>query len=153
MTASFCSIFNEIELAFTSANAALLDLLMKENDLMSRLRSMKRYFLLDSADFLVQFLDLASEELSKRASDVSQQKLQNLWDLSTGGKTDSFRVEISSKSFLDTVLRIIAKGRLENQQETSDAPRQKIIDPGVVIGEFGKIDSHYAMLTEGLVAI
>ena len=106
---------------------------------MSRLRSMKRYFLLDSADFLVSFLDLASDELSRKASDVSQTKLQNLWDLSTGGKTDNFRVEISSKSFLDTVLRIIAKGRHEQGEMPSSAggmTRNRIVDPGVVIGLF-----------------
>lgn len=82
---------------------------MRESDLMSRLRSMKRYFFLDSADFLVSFLDLASDELSKKVDEVSRDKLQNLWDLSTGGRSDNFRIEVSRRSFLASVLALLNK--------------------------------------------
>lgn len=107
---------------------------------MSRLRAMKRYFLLDSADFLVQFLDLASDELFKRAADVSPTKLQNLWDLCTGGKTDAFRVEVSSKSFLESIMRMIAHNDLDPKMAGAEllldrkTDGQKKIDPGVIVG-------------------
>jgi gamma-tubulin complex component 2 len=48
-----------IERAYTFASRAVLDLLMGEMQLMERLRSIKRYFLLEQGDFFVQFMDAA----------------------------------------------------------------------------------------------
>ena len=41
-----------------------------EGDLHARLCSLKRYFLLDKGDFLVHFVDIAGEELSRRVIPV-----------------------------------------------------------------------------------
>jgi gamma-tubulin complex component 2 len=54
-----------------------------EHKLLSRLRSIKHYFLLDQSDFLVHFMDIASSELNKTSSDISAPRLQSLLDLCT----------------------------------------------------------------------
>ena len=56
-------------------------------DMVGRLCSMKRYFLLDQSDFLVHFIDSAAEELDKDAKDLSVRRLQSLFELAV--KTSS----------------------------------------------------------------
>jgi len=51
--------------AFEFASEKLLHLMMGPYALLDRLRSIKRYFLLDQGDFFVQFLDVAEEEVSE----------------------------------------------------------------------------------------
>ncbi|KAF8664129.1 hypothetical protein AX16_000819 [Volvariella volvacea WC 439] len=58
-----------LEDAYTHANRTLLQLLVKDQKLILRLRSLKRYFFLSNSFFLTHFLDLASTELRKYASD------------------------------------------------------------------------------------
>ncbi|KAF9588262.1 hypothetical protein IFM89_008679, partial [Coptis chinensis] len=50
-------------------------------DLMGKLRSLKRYLLLDQGDFLVHFMDIAREELAKRLDEIFVEKLQSLLEL------------------------------------------------------------------------
>ncbi|KAL6966182.1 Gamma-tubulin complex component 2, partial [Sarracenia purpurea var. burkii] len=45
-------------------------------DLMGKLRSIKHYLLHDQGDFLVHFMDIASDELSKKPDEISVEKLQ-----------------------------------------------------------------------------
>jgi hypothetical protein len=100
-----------IELAYNFASNKLLDLLMKEKQLLQRLRqekllsvfaylirSIKHYFLLDQGDFFVHFMDIAGEELRKQVqgtynympykwninfySDITLSKLNSLLELS-----------------------------------------------------------------------
>ena len=59
------------------ASQKLLELVMKDYDLMETLRTMKRYFLLDQGDFLVHFLDAAEDELLRELSDVSRGRVQH----------------------------------------------------------------------------
>jgi hypothetical protein len=42
---------------------------------------LKRYLLLDQGDFLVHFMDIAREELTKKPEDISVEKLQSLVDI------------------------------------------------------------------------
>lgn len=70
-----------IQSAFTTSSAALLQLLQQELGLNRTLAALKHYFLLDQGDLLVSFLDTAEEELSKPASQVSVIRLQSLLDL------------------------------------------------------------------------
>ena len=49
--------------AYAHANSSLLKLLLTTYDLPARLRSMKRYFFLDQADFFSYFLYLGDSEL------------------------------------------------------------------------------------------
>ena len=70
-----------IEKAYKYASQTLLDLVMVEQDLLGRLRSVKHYFLLDQGDFIVTFLTLCEKELSKNVNDVMQTRLESLLDL------------------------------------------------------------------------
>ncbi|XP_021928970.1 gamma-tubulin complex component 2-like isoform X2 [Zootermopsis nevadensis] len=70
-----------IEKAYRFASKTLLELLMQENDLMGRLRSVKHYFLLDQGDFIVQFMDSCEAELSKNIDDIVPTRLESLLEL------------------------------------------------------------------------
>lgn len=65
-----------IEAAFRWASKEAMSLLLGGHSLLSRLRSLKHTFLLDQGDYLVYFLDTASDELRRPAQDVSVAKLQ-----------------------------------------------------------------------------
>lgn len=71
-----------IEKAYVSASQTLLDLVIKEKDLMGRLKSVKNYFLLEKGDFIITFLNLTEKEMSKNVGDVIQGRLEALMDLS-----------------------------------------------------------------------
>lgn len=43
---------------------------------------MKHYFLLDQGDFIVQFMDMADEELKKNINDIMPTRLESLLELS-----------------------------------------------------------------------
>ncbi|KAJ3925659.1 MAG: Spc98 family-domain-containing protein [Lentinula lateritia] len=64
-----------LEDAYTHANQTLLQLLLKDQDLIPRLRSLKRYFFLSQSFFLTHLLDLASNELRKSTRSASLVKL------------------------------------------------------------------------------
>ena len=67
--------------AYSYANASLLSLLLTKNSLRSRLRSLKHYFFLDRAEFFLYFLELSTSELRKPHKSVNVGKLQSLLDL------------------------------------------------------------------------
>eukprot|EP00741_Cyanophora_paradoxa_P002064 tig00000545_g2000.t1 len=67
-----------IERAHGFASAKLLGLLLEENQLLARLRSLRRYLLVGHGDFLVHFMDLAEDELAKPAHEVAVSKLESL---------------------------------------------------------------------------
>lgn len=70
-----------IEKAYLFASKTLLELLMNENDLMGRLRSVKHYFLLDQGDFILQFLNLCEKELSKNVNQVLLARLESFLEI------------------------------------------------------------------------
>ena len=51
--------------AHTFASTTLLQLLVEDRDLIGHLKSVKKYFLIEQGDFIVQFLDLCDSELSQ----------------------------------------------------------------------------------------
>mmetsp|Transcript_14171 Transcript_14171/g.27546 ORF Transcript_14171/g.27546 Transcript_14171/m.27546 type:complete len:1328 (-) Transcript_14171:56-4039(-) len=63
------------------ASRTLLNLLLEEEQLLPRLRSLKHYFLLDQGDFFVHFMDLAHEELQKPVEQIAVPRLQSLLDV------------------------------------------------------------------------
>ncbi|XP_044749279.1 gamma-tubulin complex component 2-like isoform X2 [Coccinella septempunctata] len=71
-----------IEKAYVSASQTLLDLVIKEKDLIGRLKSVKNYFLLEKGDFIITFLNLTEKEMSKTMGNVIQGRLEALMDLS-----------------------------------------------------------------------
>ncbi|KAJ5907663.1 hypothetical protein N7495_000345 [Penicillium taxi] len=70
-----------VNAAYTYANASLLNLLLTKNSLTTRFRSLKHYFFLDRSDFFSYFLELGASELQKPARVVNEGKLQSLLDL------------------------------------------------------------------------
>ncbi|KAF5399218.1 Gamma-tubulin complex component [Paragonimus heterotremus] len=62
----------QIERAHLYASSLLLKLMIKEKDLKEHLTSIKRYFLLDQADFIVHFMDAAASELCKPSTGESR---------------------------------------------------------------------------------
>ncbi len=84
--------------AYTHANRTLLRLLLRDQQLIPRLRSLKRYFFLSQSSFLTHFLDLSHSELRKSARSASLVKLQSLLDLAlntdTQGEDAMFREDV-----------------------------------------------------------
>lgn len=72
---------DNVNAAYTYANASLLNLLLTKNSLTTRFRSLKHYFFLDRSDFFSYFLELSGSELRKDARVVNEGKLQSLLDL------------------------------------------------------------------------
>ncbi|KAF4395845.1 hypothetical protein F8388_018119 [Cannabis sativa] len=70
-----------IKSAYDFASGELLNLIKEKYDLMGKLRSIKHYLLLDQGDFLVHFMDIAKDELTKKLDEISVEKLQSLLDL------------------------------------------------------------------------
>lgn len=70
-----------INSAYSYANASLLHLLLTKNSLTTRFRSLKHYFFLDRSDFFSYFLELGTSELRKPAKNVNEGKLQSLLDI------------------------------------------------------------------------
>lgn len=72
---------DNVNSAYTYANASLLNLLVTKNSLTTRFRSLKHYFFLDRSDFFSYFLELGASELRKPARVVNEGKLQSLLDI------------------------------------------------------------------------
>ncbi|XP_073965676.1 gamma-tubulin complex component 2-like isoform X2 [Choristoneura fumiferana] len=70
-----------VQKAFAFASKSLLELLLKEYDLMGRLKSVKNYFFMCQGDFIVQFMDATEQELSKKIDDIVPSKLESLLGL------------------------------------------------------------------------
>ena len=70
-----------IHAAYAFASRGLLELIMREHDLLGHLRSIKHYFLVDQGDLLVHFLDMAGDELSCPVGEVLPSRLESLLEL------------------------------------------------------------------------
>jgi len=70
-----------LERAYNIASQNLLDLLVKDRDLIGHLKSVKHYFLLDQGDFIVQFFDVCGEELCQNVNSVEPTRLASLLEL------------------------------------------------------------------------
>ncbi|EDV96620.1 GH16357 [Drosophila grimshawi] len=68
--------------AYFFAAHTLYDVLINDHDLMGHMQSIKRYLLLNQGDFIMQFMDVCEEELSKNIGSVQPLKLDNLLGLS-----------------------------------------------------------------------
>ncbi|EIN05477.1 hypothetical protein PUNSTDRAFT_115910 [Punctularia strigosozonata HHB-11173 SS5] len=114
-------LYKFIEAAYTHANRTLLQLLLRDQYLLPRLRSLKRFFFLSQSSFLTHFLDLAHSELRKSARSASLVKLQSLLELSlnTGGEggkgegenasfRDDVRVSIAGSGLYEWLLKVVS---------------------------------------------
>ncbi|XP_050073791.1 gamma-tubulin complex component 2 homolog isoform X2 [Anopheles maculipalpis] len=78
------SYIDEIEEAYNFASSSLLNLIMNKYDLMGRLLSVKRYFLLQQGDFITEFMDAVEEDLRKNVDTLHPIRLANLLDVTLG---------------------------------------------------------------------
>lgn len=88
---------NVITDAYSFASKALLELIMDDNDLMGHLLSVKRYFLLQQGDFIVQFMDACENELMMKVDDVVPMRLENLLELTlrlSSAKHDKYQDDL-----------------------------------------------------------
>ena len=104
-----------IQVAHDFASSKLLQLMMGELKLVQRLRSLKRFFLLDQGDFFVHFMDVADSELSKNVADISLAKLRSMLDLSLRSSTadqDPYKEDLSCQllpyTLISQLLRVIS---------------------------------------------
>ncbi|VEN46057.1 unnamed protein product [Callosobruchus maculatus] len=104
-----------INKAYTFASQTLLDLVLKEKDLIGRLKSVKHYFLLDQGDFIVTFLTLCEKELGKYVADVNQACIESLMDLALRISSavndpykDDLRAELLPDDLQFRMLRILS---------------------------------------------
>ncbi|XP_078583953.1 gamma-tubulin complex component 2-like [Branchiostoma floridae x Branchiostoma japonicum] len=111
----------QIERAYNYASRVLLDLLMEEKELMARLRSIKHYFLLDQGDLVVQFMDMAEDELKKDMEDIIPTRLESLLELALRTSVanadpykDDLKVELLNYDLITQLFRILS---IETKQE------------------------------------
>lgn len=108
-----------VEDAYTHANRTLLQLLLKDQQLIPRLRSLKHYFFLSQSSFLTHLLDLSHTELRKSAKSASIVKLQSLLDLalnSDGGVVqgedvmfrEDVRVTMAGSGLYEWLLKVVS---------------------------------------------
>lgn len=87
-----------IDNAYKFASQTLLEVLLKENDLMGHLQSVKRYLLLQQGDFITQFMDATEQELAKKIDAVQPVKLENLLGLTlrlSSAKCDPYKDDLT----------------------------------------------------------
>ncbi|PIK61694.1 putative gamma-tubulin complex component 2 [Apostichopus japonicus] len=104
---------DQIEKAYNYASKLLLDLVMEERELIPRLRSIKRYFLVEQGDFFVNLMDITEEEMRKMADDIIITRLESLLELAlrtsqanSDPYKDDLRVELSPYDLITQLLRI-----------------------------------------------
>lgn len=123
---------DQIEKAYNYASKLLLDLVMEERELIPRLRSIKRYFLLEQGDFFVNLMDITEEEMKKMADDIIISRLESLLELALRTSQanfdpykDDLRVELSPYDLITQLLRIHS---IDSRQEQV----LQIVDPSEV---------------------
>lgn len=118
---------SRIESAYQSASRQLLGLLLHDADLLGHLQSVKHYFLMDQGDFIVQFMDMAEDDLQKCVDDTNPTRLNSLLELAIKTsilRSDTHHEKVSISLMQDSLFKqlssIISKGRRNevNVQET-----------------------------------
>ena len=104
-----------LEKAYEFASKTLLELLVRDRDLVGHLRSVKHYFLLDQGDFIVQFMDLCESELQQSVNRVEPARLDSLLELALRTSAancdpykDNVRVELLTVSLLFQMHRVLS---------------------------------------------
>ena len=88
-----------IDAAYRRACRLLLDVVLRQHNLLPRLASIKHYFLLDKGDFFVHFMNTAEKELLKGVVDVSPSRLESLLHLAiqmSVASNDPYKDDVSS---------------------------------------------------------
>ena len=75
-------------------------------------RSLKHYFLLDQSDFMVHFMDISEEEMSKKVNEIKVNRLESLLELSlriTSANSDPYKDDLRVRLFPFDLKAMIAK--------------------------------------------
>ncbi|BGP27069.1 spindle pole body component ALP4 [Rhodotorula toruloides] len=111
--------FKRIEAAYAYANKTLLKLLFEQEDLLSRLETIKHYFFLHAGDVFTHFLDMAKFDLGRKKRRIPLERLQTHLDLallrstsqSGSAKSETFkddlRVVFEDVTVADWLLKIV----------------------------------------------
>ncbi|EFI26669.1 gamma-tubulin complex component 2 [Coprinopsis cinerea okayama7 len=122
------SFYTFIENAYSFANKTLLNLLLKDQELIPRLRSLKRYFFLSQASFLTHLLDLSATELRKASRSASIVKLQSLLDLALNNDAlgedalyrEDVKVTMADSGLYDFLLKVVnVSGVIGGEEEAA----------------------------------
>ncbi|KAF8634757.1 hypothetical protein AX15_000721 [Amanita polypyramis BW_CC] len=105
-----------LEDAYSHANRTLLQLLLKDQQLVPRLRSLKRFFFLSQSFFITHFLDLAHTELRKVSKSASVVKLQSLLELALNTDTygedllfrEDVKIILADTGLYDFLLKVVS---------------------------------------------
>lgn len=109
-----------IQNAYTFASHTLLKVLVKDNDLMGHLLSVKRYLLLHQGDFINQFMDASEKELSKNVDKVLPMRLENLLGLTlrvSSTKYDKYNDDLHCQIFPFELVKQMEKIHLVGSNE------------------------------------
>lgn len=102
--------------AYQRANQTLLRLLIYDQDLLSRLVSLKHYYFFDRNDAFPLFLETAAKELARPVQDVSTRRLQYSLDMALAQPgssssqevyADEVQIEMADDSITDALLRVV----------------------------------------------
>lgn len=139
---SIDSFFRRVEDAYKDANSTLLHLLIHEQHIVERLRSLKHYFFLDQSDFFMAFLEQAARELRKfvlphKVRETTTMRLQTHLGMVLGSSSsvgfgdpyrEDVRVDMAVENAYDQLKRIAeTKGGIEaaKQRAREEKARQK----------------------------
>ncbi|CAF1021358.1 unnamed protein product [Rotaria sp. Silwood1] len=114
-----------LEEAYKYSSEILLDLILNKYHLIERFQTLKHYFLIDKGDYIVQFMDSAEDELTKRARDIDENKIQSLLDVSLAiTSDDQYKDDVRIKMFhydlismLERVLNIESSTNINETME------------------------------------
>ncbi|CAD8057088.1 unnamed protein product [Paramecium sonneborni] len=73
--------FTHLVSCFEWANKEIINLLFQKENIHKRLKTIKTFFLFDSGDFFIHFIEAAESELAKDIKEISKEKLESLFDL------------------------------------------------------------------------
>ncbi len=119
------SLQEAINTAYQGVNVALMNSLFQSSKLFDAMCATKRFFFVQSSDFINNFLSSATEELNSPAKDTSPHQLQLSFEAALKNSTlasdafaEAFRVEFASSSLYDGLVKIIQDS---NGGQTSSA--------------------------------
>lgn len=125
----------KVDRAYQYASGRLLHVLRTEYGLMSKLRSVKHYFLLDQGDFFIHFMDVAEDELKPPASNVLPSTLQTLVDIAIRASVakddelgESMKIQLLPFNLIN---QLIARHKKESLQAPSTSGAASSIASGV----------------------
>lgn len=137
--------YKQVEDAYTHANRALLKLLLDDEKLIERLRSMKHYFFLSNSDFFVHFLDQSYSELRKPAKSANLVKLQSLLDITLRNPAspshadpykEDVKISMSREPLYQWLLNVVNVSGAIGSEDNFNSKSKQVDDSKPIRGQF-----------------